>query len=407
MSVFIASAVRTPVGSFRKSLASVSATQLGATGETAALPDGCVANLSLPIVVQAAIDRAGGNLSVVSVQEVVMGNVLSAGLRQSPARQAALLAGCPVSTEATTINKVCASGLKAIALGAQAVALGYRDVVVAGGMESMSNVPFYLPRGTATYGNVSLVDGIIGDGLSDAYSDVHMGVCAEETATEYGISREAQDAHAVESYRRAADAWAQGKFATEIAQVVVRNKKNGDVPVTKDEEYTNVNFDKIPNLKSVFVKGGSVTAANSSTLNDGASAVVLVSEAAAAKHSLKPIAKIISYADAATDPKRFTIAPSLAIPIALAKAGIAVKDVDLWEINEAFSVVVRVNEEILGLDASKVNINGGGVSLGHPIGSSGSRIVVSLVHALKPGQLGVAAICNGGGGATAMVVQRL
>ncbi|KAJ3060946.1 erg10, acetyl-CoA C-acetyltransferase [Podochytrium sp. JEL0797] len=381
----IVSAVRTPVGSFGKKLASVNATQLGA------------------IAVRGAIARSG--VAASSVQEVIMGNVLSAGLGQSPARQAALGAGCPESTEALTVNKVCASGMKAIMLGAMSIQMGLRNTVVAGGMESMSNVPFYFPR-NAAYGHQTANDGIIKDGLWDVYNNVHMGVCAEETAVERGITREQQDAHAIQSYTRSQNAWKNGVFKNEIVDVTLKTKK-GDVVVSEDEEFKNVNFEKVPSLKGVFVKNGTVTAANSSTLNDGASAVLLMNEAEAKTQGLKPLARILSFADAATSPKKFTIAPSLAIPIALERAGLSIKDISAFELNEAFSVVALANQQILGLDAAKVNVNGGAVSLGHALGSSGSRIVVSLVHSLKKGEFGVAGICNGGGAASAIVIERL
>ncbi|KAJ3100791.1 erg10, acetyl-CoA C-acetyltransferase [Phlyctochytrium bullatum] len=353
--------------------------------------------------IRGAIDKAG--LTPQDVEEVYMGNVVSAGLGQAPARQAALKAGCPESTEATTINKVCASGLKSVIFATQTLQTGARKVIVAGGMESMSNVPFYFPRG-AQYGQQIVHDGIVKDGLTDVYNQIHMGVCAEETAAEYKISREEQDAHAIESYTRAAEAWKKGLFKAEVVPVTIKDKK-GDKVVAEDEEYRNVKFDKIPSLNAAFVKNGTVTAANSSTLNDGASALALTTREEAEKRGLTPLARIVSFGDAACSPKRFTIAPSLAIPIALQRAGLGVSDVSLFEINEAFSVVVRANEKILGLDPAKVNIAGGGVSLGHPIGSSGSRILVSLVHLLKKGQIGVAGICNGGGAASAMVIEKL
>ncbi|KAJ3323540.1 erg10, acetyl-CoA C-acetyltransferase [Blyttiomyces sp. JEL0837] len=383
--VVVVSAVRTPVGSFQKSLAKLTAPELGA------------------VAIRGAIDRA--NLKPEDIQEVFMGNVVSAGVGQAPARQAAIKAGCPVTTEATTINKVCASGLKAVILATQSLEVGSRSVMVAGGMESMSNVPFYFPRG-AQYGHQTVQDGIIKDGLWDVYNQIHMGSCAEETAEEYGITREMQDAHAIESYTRSAEAWKKGWFKDEIVPVTIKDKK-GDKIVAEDEEYKNVKFDKIPGLSTVFKKNGTVTAANASTLNDGASALVLMTRAEADARGLTPLARIVSYADAATEPKKFTIAPSLSIPAALKKANLTVKDISLFEINEAFSVVVRANEKILGLDPSKVNIAGGGVSLGHPIGSSGSRILVSLIHLLKKGQLGATGICNGGGAASSVIVERL
>ncbi len=377
--------MRTPVGAFQKSLSKFTAPQLGA------------------VAIRAAIDKAG--IKPDQVEEVYMGNVVSAGVGQSPTRQALLAAGCPQSTEATTINKVCASGLKTVIMASQSIALGHRDIMIAGGMESMSNVPFYFPRG-AQFGHQQVMDGIIKDGLWDVYNNFHMGNCAEKTATEYRISRQEQDEHAITSYKRAAEAWSKGLFRNEIAPVTIKDKK-GEKIIAEDEEYKNVNFEKIPSLKSAFVKDGTVTAANSSTLSDGASAVVLMTLGKAQALGLKPLARILSFGDAACAPEKFTIAPSLAIPIALKRAGLSVNDISLFEINEAFSVVVRVNEQLLGLDASKVNVAGGGVSLGHPIGSSGSRILVSLTHLLKKGQLGVAAICNGGGAASSMVIERM
>ncbi|KAJ3389296.1 erg10, acetyl-CoA C-acetyltransferase [Lobulomyces angularis] len=384
-SVVFLSAVRTPVGSFNKSLAKVSATELGS------------------VAIKGAISKA--NLKPEQIQEVFMGSVLQANLGQSPARQAALGAGCPVTTEATTINKVCASGLKSITLASALLEAGHRDVMVAGGMESMSNVPFYFPRNHG-YGHAQANDGIVRDGLTDAYDKIHMGVCAEETATEHKITREVQDQHCLSSYTKAKNAWEKKVFAEEIVPVTIKSKK-GDKVISEDEEYKNIDFAKVPKLNGAFVKGGTVTAANSSSLSDGASALVLSTEDFAKENSLKPVAKILGYADAAVPPKKFTIAPSVAIPLALTKAGVPLKDIALFEINEAFSVVARVNEKILGLDEKKVNINGGAVALGHPIGSSGSRIVVSLIHQLKSGQIGVAAICNGGGAATALVIKKL
>ncbi|KAI8592948.1 Thiolase, N-terminal domain-containing protein [Geranomyces variabilis] len=383
--VVIVSAARTPVGSFQKSLAKLSAPQLGAAA------------------IKGAIEKAG--ISASEIQEVYMGNVVSANIGQAPARQATLLAGIPESAEATTINKVCASGLKAVILAHQSLALGHRDVMVAGGMESMSNAPFYFPRG-AQFGHQQAMDAIIKDGLWDVYNQIHMGSCAEETATEYGITREMQDEHAIESYKRAAAAWARNAFKDEIVPVTIKDRK-GEKIIAEDEEYKNIKFDKVASLKGAFQKGGSVTAANSSTLNDGASALVLTTRAKADALGLKPLARILSFGDAATSPKKFTIAPSLAIPIALKRAGLSIDDISLFEINEAFSVVVRANEKIMGLDPAKVNIGGGGVALGHPIGSSGSRILVSLVHALKQGQVGVAGICNGGGAASSLIIERL
>ncbi|KAJ1729505.1 Acetyl-CoA acetyltransferase A, mitochondrial [Coemansia biformis] len=383
--VVIASAVRTPVGRFRGALASLTAPELGA------------------VAIRSAVDKAAIDPSL--VKEVYMGNVLQAGEGQAPATQALIKAGLAESTPATTINKVCASGMKAVMLAAQNIQLGIQPAMVAGGMESMSNVPFYAPR-AREYGHAELADGIVKDGLWDVYNQIHMGGCAENTARKHGITREMQDAHAISSYKRAAAAWEAGVFANEVVPVTVRTRK-GDRLVSVDEEYTNVNFDKVSALRPVFAKDGTVTAANASTINDGASALLLLAADRAAGLGVQPLARIVSYADAATLPIDFPLAPSLAVPIALDRAGLAVKDIALWEFNEAFSVVARVNEKILGLDPAKVNIAGGAVALGHPIGSSGARIVVTLTHLLKPGQFGCAAICNGGGGASAIVIQRL
>lgn len=382
--VVIASAVRTPVGCFNGSLKSLRAIELGG------------------VAAKAAIEKAG--IKPEDVEEAYIGNVLQANQGQSPARQAILNAGCPESTEATTINKVCASGMKAIMLAAQTIKAGDRHIMVAGGMESMSNSPYYAPRGAA-YGHQQLNDSIIKDGLWDAYNNIHMGSCAENTAANYNISREDQDEHAIESYKRAAKAWEAGAFDQEIAPVTLKSKK-GEVVVKVDQEFTNVKFDKIKSLRTVFKKDGTVTAANASTLNDGASALVLMSRAKADALGVKPLARIVSYADAATAPIDFTIAPSMALPIALKKAGLTVDDISKWELNEAFSVVSRVNEKLLKLDPSKVNVNGGAVALGHPIGSSGSRIVVTLTHLLKSGEFGAAAVCNGGGAASSIIIQK-
>ncbi|KAJ2782486.1 Acetyl-CoA acetyltransferase A, mitochondrial [Coemansia javaensis] len=383
--VVIAAAVRTPVGRFRGALARATAPELGA------------------VAIRGAVERAG--IDAAQVKEVYMGNVLQAGEGQAPATQALIKAGLAPTTPATTINKVCASGMKAVMLAAQTIQVGAQPAMVAGGMESMSNVPFYAPR-AREYGHAELADGIIRDGLWDVYNQIHMGSCAENTARKHGISREAQDAHAVASYKRAAAAWAAGVFDREIVPVPVRTRR-GEQLVSVDEEYTNVDFDKIRSLRPVFEKDGTVTAANASTLNDGASALLLMAADHAAGLGVAPLARIVSSADAATDPIDFPIAPALAVPIALERAGLAVRDIALWEFNEAFSVVARVNEKILGLDPEAVNIAGGAVALGHPIGSSGARILVTLTHLLKPGQFGCAAICNGGGGASAVVIQRL
>ncbi|KAJ1906696.1 Acetyl-CoA acetyltransferase, mitochondrial, partial [Coemansia sp. IMI 209127] len=339
------------------------------------------------------------------VKEVYMGNVLQAAEGQAPTTQALIKAGLSESTPATTINKVCASGMKAVMLATQNIQLGIQPAMIAGGMESMSNVPFYAPR-AKEYGHSELSDGIIKDGLWDVYNNFHMGNCAENTARKHNISREMQDSHAIASYKRAAAAWDAGVFSNEVVPVTIKTRK-GDTIVSVDEEFTNVKYDKVPTLRPVFEKNGTVTAANASTLNDGASALLLLSTERASELSIKPLARVVSYADAATLPIDFTIAPALAVPIALERAGLAIKDIALWEFNEAFSVVARVNEKILGLDPERVNIAGGAVALGHPIGSSGSRILVTLTHLLKPGQFGCAAICNGGGGASAVVIQRL
>ncbi|KAJ1022591.1 hypothetical protein NDA16_003580 [Ustilago loliicola] len=382
--VFIVSAARTPIGSFNGVLKKATAPELGV------------------VAVKAAIERAG--LKPDQIEEVYMGNVLQSNVGQAPARQVALKAGCPDTTEATTINKVCASGMKAISLAAQNIALGQRGVMVAGGMESMSNAPYYLPRGNA-YGHVQATDAIVKDGLHDVYNQVAMGNCAENTAKKLSITREQQDNFAIESYRRSAEAWKANAFANEIAPVTISDKK-GDVVISEDEEYKNVKLEKIPTLRPVFDKNGTITAANASTLNDGASAVVLASEAEVQKLGVKPLAKIVAFADAACAPIDFPIAPAYAIPKALERAGLTKDDISLFEINEAFSAVALANNQMLGLDASKVNVLGGGVSLGHPIGSSGARIVVTLAHALKPGQYGCAGVCNGGGGASAIIIKR-
>ncbi len=387
--VYIVSAVRTPMGSFGGSLASLSATKLGS------------------IAIKGAIDRIG--LQPNEVQEVLMGSVLQANLGQAPARQAAIFAGLPNTVQCTTVNKVCASGMKAIMQGAQSIMLGDADVVVAGGMESMSNVPFYSEnlRWGNKYGNVSLIDGLAKDGLTDVYHNYAMGNAADMCAKECNISREEQDNFAIESYKRSAAAWSSGKFNDEIVPVEIVGRK-GDVVVFKeDEEYKSVNFDKIPQLKPVFSKEGTVTAANASTMNDGAAAVVLMSKEKMESLGLKPIAKIVSYADAEQAPEWFTTTPSLALPKAVAKAGLKMSDLEFVELNEAFSVVGIVNMQKMGLDASKVNVNGGAVSLGHPLGCSGARIIVTLINVLKQNsaKIGGAGICNGGGGASAMVIE--
>jgi acetyl-CoA C-acetyltransferase len=378
------------MGSFQGKLASVPATRLGS------------------IAIEGALKHA--NLDASSVQEVFMGQVLQAGAGQAPARQAALGAGVGHDVPCTTVNKVCASGMKAVALGAQAIALGDADIVVAGGMENMSMVPHYLQgRNGAKFGDIKVKDGMLLDGLTDVYNATHMGNCAELCAREKEISREDQDAFAVESYRRATEAWQDGKFSKEVVPVSVPQRRGEPVVVDCDEEHTNVRLDKVPQLRPAFDKEGTVTAANASTLNDGASALVLASEEAVAKMGLTPLAKIHASADAAQAPEWFTTAPSLAIPKALDKAGLTVSDIDLWELNEAFSVVGIANNQALGLDPECVNVHGGAVALGHPLGSSGSRIVVTLVHALRQHgkKMGGAGICNGGGGASAVIVESL
>ncbi len=389
--VFIVSAVRTPMGSFMGSLASVPATKLGATA------------------VKGALDRI--NMDPALVQEIYMGNVLQAGEGQAPARQVAIGAGLSNETPATTINKVCASGMKAVMMATQAIKAGDADIIVAGGMENMSSVPHYFSARSATkLGDVKMQDGMVLDGLTDVYNKVHMGVCAEKCAAEYEISREDQDNFAVESYKRSAKAWDDGKFQNEVVPVEIPQRKGEPIIFAEDEEYKSVNFERISTLPTVFQReNGTVTAANASTLNDGASALILVSKEKMEELGLKPLAKIISYADAAHEPEWFTTAPSKALPKALKKANLEISDIDYFEFNEAFSVVGLANNKILGLDAGKVNVNGGAVSLGHPLGSSGSRIIVTLINVLKQnnGRYGAAAICNGGGGASAIVIENM
>lgn len=389
--IYIVAASRTPIGSLAGSLSSLSAPQLGA-----AAIKGCLNNAALPPE---------------AIQNVYMGNVLSAGLGQSPARQASIFAGLPDSTEATTINKVCASGMKAIQLAAQQILCGDAEVVVAGGMESMSNVPYYLDKARQGYklGNAQVIDGIIKDGLWDVYYNCHMGNAAENTAKELRITREMQDAYAIESYKRSAAAWANGLFKNEIAPVSIPAKSGQEMVVDTDEEFSKVNFEKIPQLKPVFDKEGTVTAANASSINDGASALILVSEEALQKYKLTPIARILSYAEAAQDPLWFTTAPVLSVNKALEKANLSIQDIDYFELNEAFAVVCLALNNKLGIDSNKANVWGGAVSLGHPIGSSGARIVVTLLNILKTNKarLGVAGICNGGGGSSALVVENL
>ena len=388
--VYIISAARTPIGSFGGSLSSLSASQLGATA------------------IKSAVERAG--IDPGQIQEVFMGNVLSANLGQAPATQAAKFAGLP-DVPATTINKVCASGTKAIMLAAQSIALGQNDIVIAGGMESMSNVPYYLDKARNGYrlGDGKIIDGLVKDGLWDVYNDYHMGSAAELCATDCKISREDQDAYAIESYKRSQAAQLAGKFKNEIAAVEIKDRKGEISLISEDEEVYSVKFDKIPSLKAVFKKDGTVTAANASTLNDGAAALVLMSKEKAEQLGIKPLARIISYADAQQAPEWFTTSPSKAIPIALQRAGLKTDDVDYFEINEAFSVVSLANNQILKLEPSKVNINGGAVSMGHPLGASGARIVVTLINVLQQNnaKIGLAAICNGGGGASALIIENL
>lgn len=386
--VYIVSAVRTPMGSFQGCLSTVPAPKLGSVAIAGALH--------------------AASLNPNAVDEVFMGHVLQAGVGQAPARQAALGAGVEEHVPCTTVNKVCASGMKAISLGMQAISNGDAEVVVAGGMENMSRVPHYLEgRNGVKFGNISVKDGMLLDGLTDVYNATHMGNCAELCAKEKNITREEQDAFAIESYRRATEAWDAGKFDAEVVPVSVPQRRGDDVVVNRDEEFTNVRLDKIPSLRPAFDREGTVTAANASTLNDGASALVLASEEAVQKHGLKPLARLLATADAAQAPEWFTTAPSLALPKALRKAGLSNAEIDLWELNEAFSVVGIANNRELGLNPEAVNVNGGAVALGHPLGSSGSRIVVTLIHALRDRGLsrGAAGICNGGGGASALVLE--
>ena len=389
--VVIVSAVRTPMGSFGGALSSLSAPQLGAAA------------------IRGALDKIGLNPS--TVDEVIMGNVLQANLGQAPARQAALAAGIPNDVPCTTVNKVCSSGMKAIMMGAQSIKTGDNDIVVVGGMENMSSVPYYMDKARNGYrlGDGTLIDGLVKDGLTDVYHKVHMGICAEKCAEELNFSREEQDEFALTSYDRSAAAWSSGKFQDEVVPVEVPQRRGDALLIAEDEEYKNINKDKFVKLRTVFKKDGTVTAGNASTLNDGASALVLMSADKAETMGIKPMAKIVSYADAAHEPEWFTTAPAKAVPVALAKADLDMEAIDYWELNEAFAVVGLANMKKLSLDASKVNIHGGAVSLGHPLGSSGSRIVVTLLHVLRQngGKYGAAGICNGGGGASAMVIEKL
>lgn len=387
--VVIVSALRTPIGSFMGALSSVPATKLGAAA------------------IKGALNKI--NLDPKLVDEVLMGNVVQAGNGQAPARQAALFAGLSENVACTTVNKVCASGMKAVMQGAQAIIAGDAEIVVAGGMENMSLIPHYVHlRNGVKFGTTSLIDGMQKDGLTDAYDNNAMGVCADLCATEYNFTREDQDNFAIQSYQRSAAAWDAGKFESEIVPVEVPQRKGDAIIVSKDEEYTNVKLDKIPSLAPVFTKDGTVTAANASTINDGAAALVLMSEEKAKSLNLKPLAYIKSYADAAQEPKWFTTAPAKALPKALDKAGLSINDVDYFEFNEAFSVVGLANAKILGIDNTKINVNGGAVSLGHPLGCSGARIIVTLINVLNQnnGKIGAAAICNGGGGASAIVIEK-
>ncbi|MCV9933246.1 acetyl-CoA C-acyltransferase [Flavobacterium sp. LS1R47] len=387
--VVIVSAVRTPIGSFMGGLSTVTAPKLGA------------------VAIKGALEKI--QLDPNLVDEVFMGNVVQAGVGQAPARQAAIFAGLSDKVVCTTVNKVCASGMKAVMFGAQAIACGDAEIVVAGGMENMSLIPHYVQMRNGTkFGPTTMVDGMQRDGLVDAYDNNAMGVCADLCASEHNISREEQDNFAIQSYERSAKAWDAGKFDSEIVPVAVPQRKGDPIIVSKDEEYTNVKLDKIPSLNAVFTKDGTVTAANASTINDGAAAVVLMSEEKAIALGLKPLAYIKSYADAAQEPKWFTTSPAKALPKALDKAGISINDVDYFEFNEAFAVVGLANSKILGLDNDKVNVNGGAVSLGHPLGCSGVRIIVTLINVLEQNnaKIGAAAICNGGGGASAIVIER-
>ncbi len=388
--VVIVSMARTPIGSFLGGLSSMSASKLGA------------------VAIKAALEKI--NLNPEQVEEVYMGNVLQAGLGQAPARQAAIFAGIPDNVPCTTVNKVCASGLKAIMMAAQAIKCGDAQIMVAGGMENMSMVPhYYQARKAVKLGDVKMTDGMVKDGLTDVYNKVHMGTFADLCATEYKISRARQDAFAIESYNRSAQAWKDGKFDNEVVPVEVPQRRGEPIVVDTDEEFTNVKMEKIPTLRPVFTKEGSVTAANASTLNDGAAAMVLMSLEKANELGLKPLAKISGYADAAQDPKWFTTAPAKAVPKAVEKANIKMEDVEYFELNEAFSVVGLVNMDIMKLDPAKVNVNGGAVSLGHPLGMSGARIVITLYNVLAQNnaKIGAVGICNGGGGAGAMVIERM
>ena len=391
-SVYIVSTARTPIGSFGGSLSTVSATQLGAAA------------------IRGALTKA--NIDSNLVQAVYMGNVVSANLGQAPARQAAIFSGLSKNATCTTVNKVCASGMKAIMMAAQDIMLGDADVVVAGGMENMSQIPFYLDKarfGGYGYGNGTFIDGLAKDGLTDVYGGMAMGVCADATASKYGFSREEQDAFAIASYQRSAAAWSEGSFQQEVVPVQIPQKKGDPITFGQDEEYKNVKFDKIPSLRAAFTKEGTVTAANASTINDGAAATILMSEAKVKELGITPLARIVSFADAEHEPEWFTTAPTVAAPKALKKAGLSVSDIDFFEVNEAFSVVTMAFMKEMGISHQQTNVFGGAVSLGHPLGCSGARIVVTLQNVLtqKGGKYGLAAICNGGGGASAMIIEKV
>lgn len=389
--VYIISAVRTPLGSFGGMFAGLTAVELGSAA------------------IRGALDRAG--IAAAEVEEVFMGNVVSANLGQAPARQAAIGAGIGINVPCTTVNKVCSSGMKAIMFGAQSIMLGHNGVVVAGGMESMTNIPYYVPKARwgYKYGDASLVDGLARDGLTDAYGQMAMGVCADNTARKYGLSREAQDAYAMRSYRLAAEATAKGWFRDEIVPVPVPQRKGEAIVMTEDEEFRRVNFEKIPTLRPAFTKDGTVTAANASTINDGAAALVLASAEKVEALGLRPLARILAFADAAQEPEWFTTAPTLAAPKALQRAGMELKDIDYLEINEAFAVVPMAFNQLLGVDDDRVNVFGGAVSIGHPLGASGARIVATLANILqhKDASTGLATLCNGGGGASALIIEKV
>lgn len=389
--VYVVAAVRTPMGSFNGKLSGITAPKLGA------------------IAIKGALEKSG--VKPTDVDEVFFGNVLQAGIGQAPARQAAIFAGLPNTTPCTTINKVCASGMKSVALGASSIMLGQNHIVVAGGMENMSQVPHYLPGSRAgyKYGNFTAIDGLAHDGLRDVYNDYMMGSAADNTAKIHNISREEQDEYAINSYKKTAISVETGKFKDEIIPVPIPQRKGDPILMYDDEEYTNVMFDKIPSLRPAFGNDGTVTAANASTINDGAACIILISEEKMLELGLTPIAEVLSFADAAHEPEFFTTAPAKALPIALERAGCSISDVDAFELNEAFSVVALVNNKLLDLDPTKVNVNGGAVALGHPLGASGARILVTLIHVLKQneGKIGAAAICNGGGGASAMVIRNI